>query len=137
MTAQSRGTISQGICDYYVSGQSVNGGLGKGEKFYFLSPSIGPSFVPQHFISPTFSGWASMGAVWVIKQLDLSSPRERISGARGEEWNNQARGKCSPVCSRDTGFTGTKTGVEGVAKNLLGDNETEKVDMVQKTCLIE
>lgn len=70
--------------NYYVSGQSVNGGLGKGKKFYFLSPSIGPSFVPQHFISPTFSGWESMGAVWVIKQISAALER----GSPGLEGRN-------------------------------------------------
>lgn len=126
VTAQSHGTIAQGALWTVMSQDSLwMAGWGRG-KDYLLSPSIGPSFVPQHFISPTFLVRASIGAAWVLKELDLSSHRERIPRAQGEKRNNHAWGQCSSICSRDIGFPGTRTGVEGVTKSF-GDNDTKRV----------
>ena len=136
MTAQSRGTISQGLCELLCLRTVCEWWVGEGEKILFSVSFYWSKFCSSALYLPHIFRLGKYGSC-VGHKTDLSSPRERISRARGEKWNNQAWSKCSPVCSRDIGFTGTRTGVEGVAKNLLRDNETEKVDMVQKTCLIE
>ena len=59
--------LPRGPVNYCVSGQSVDGGVGEMRRLYLLSPSVGQSFAPQYFISPTFPV-SIMGPEKIISQ---------------------------------------------------------------------